>query len=174
MTQIINLIGAPGSGKSTSAAGLFHLMKIAGKKVELITEFPKDLVYEERNVALKSQAYIFGEQEFRQFRLLGKVDYIITDSPLILSPVYSSHYPASFKQFAVDIFNSYKNLNFYIRRVKKYVQIGRNQSAEESDDIAFKILAVLVEYNVPFITLDGDDTAPKNILDIINTSELVR
>jgi pantothenate kinase len=41
-TTIINVYGGPGAGKSTSAAYLYYLLKVAGKNVELVREYVKD------------------------------------------------------------------------------------------------------------------------------------
>lgn len=46
--KVINLFGGPGIGKSTLAAGLFEHMKIAGFNVELVNEYAKDMVWEQR------------------------------------------------------------------------------------------------------------------------------
>ena len=43
---VVNLFGAPGSGKSTGAAYIFSQLKIAGVNAELVTEFVKDKVWE--------------------------------------------------------------------------------------------------------------------------------
>jgi hypothetical protein len=42
--KVINLYSGLGSWKSTTAAGLFHLMKQDLYSVELVTEFAKDCV----------------------------------------------------------------------------------------------------------------------------------
>jgi len=60
-TLIVNLFGGPSSGKTTMAAGLFCLLKMHGIDCELVTEFAKDLVWEERFKTLKNQQYIFGK-----------------------------------------------------------------------------------------------------------------
>jgi adenylate kinase family enzyme len=44
---LVNLYGAPGSGKSTGAAYIFSKLKMAGVDAELVTEFAKDKVWEE-------------------------------------------------------------------------------------------------------------------------------
>ena len=85
---IVNLYGAPGAGKSTGAAYIFSRLKMAGVNAELVTEFAKDKVWEESKAVFENQAYIFGKQYFRISRLEGKVDAIVTDSPLILSCYY--------------------------------------------------------------------------------------
>ena len=57
---VVNLFGAPGSGKSTGAAYIFSQLKIAGVNAELVTEFVKDKVWENNEEVFKNQAYIFG------------------------------------------------------------------------------------------------------------------
>lgn len=43
---VINLFGGPSAGKSTLAAGVFYNLKCMGINCELITEYPKDKVWE--------------------------------------------------------------------------------------------------------------------------------
>jgi adenylate kinase family enzyme len=91
-TKVINLVGAPGAGKSTIASQLFSRMKWEGYDVELVSEYAKELVWEERMETMKNEVYLFGKQHQRLFRLKNKVQYIITDRPLILSQFYNSKY----------------------------------------------------------------------------------
>lgn len=84
MSFVINLIGGPGAGKSTTAAGVFFLLKLLNVRCELVTEFAKELTYDENWSDLKRQLYVTAEQERRQRRLVDKVDFIVTDSPLLL------------------------------------------------------------------------------------------
>ena len=44
-TIVINLIGSPGTGKSTLASELFSKMKWQGYDVELVSEYAKELVW---------------------------------------------------------------------------------------------------------------------------------
>jgi hypothetical protein len=43
-TKVINLYGGPGVGKSTTAVGLFYLMRRASIKCEYTSEYVKDVV----------------------------------------------------------------------------------------------------------------------------------
>ena len=150
--RVINLYGGPGAGKSTSAAGLFYLMKINGHKVELVTEYAKDLVYSNRlDDMLDQQEYIFDKQNHRLHVLRDKVDYAITDSPLLLSCIYVNHdeWPASneFIDFVVAVNNTYDNVNFFIERPNTYQEYGRKHSLDESVEIDNKIKQGLKEYS---------------------------
>jgi predicted ATPase len=137
MTTYINLFGGPGVGKSTIAAGLFHFMKRNGYSVELVTEFAKDLVWEDRASTLQIQPYVSMKQFRNLARLQDKVDYVITDSPIIKDSVYAT-------RFAPDLPQSYHNLLFFLHdhlgdsinllltRVHNYETNGRLQTESEA------------------------------------------
>ena len=99
---VINFYGGPGSGKSTAAAGLFYNMKIAGYSVELTDEFAKECVWEGNIPMLADQLWVLGHQHRKILRLSDKVDYIITDSPVLLSPIYRERYGESIYSYLVD------------------------------------------------------------------------
>ena len=88
-TLIVNLYGGPGTGKSSGAAYIFSKLKMAGIDAEYVTEFAKDKVWENNTEAFKCQFYISGKQAFRISRCFGKVDVIITDSPIVLGKIYA-------------------------------------------------------------------------------------
>ena len=157
-TLVVNLFGAPGAGKSTGAAAIFSKLKMIGINAELIGEFAKDKVWEENSEVFKNQAYIFGKQSFRQSRCDGKVDVMITDSPLPLSILYNTdpYLTENFNLTVMDVFNSYNNLNFYINRVKKYNPEGRNQTEEESNSLVEPLKELLKERNISFEEVNGD------------------
>jgi hypothetical protein len=165
--KVINLFGAPGAGKSTTAAGLFWLMKNAGLRVELVTEYAKALAWAKRGEELTDQFYIYAKQHHRQHVLKGQVDYCITDAPLLLNLMYTKDEPASYRQFVLDTFNSYHNVNFLITRVKPYVEAGRWQTQSEADVLAHQIQRMLVEHSIKHLTLDGDERAAPAIMAIL-------
>lgn len=91
--KVINLYGGPGTGKSITATMLFAKMKLAGINCEYVSEFAKELAWQfssnsEDLKALLAQEYVFAQQHFRMRRCSGEVEYIITDSPLLISKVY--------------------------------------------------------------------------------------
>ena len=162
--KVINLIGAPGAGKSTTAASLFSLMKLHDLKTELVTEYAKDLVYEGR-LDRVDQNYIFAKQYRRLSRLEGQVDYAVTDSPLRLGVYYALFsLPMSFVPFARDIIRPFEEYNFFINRVKTYQEYGRAHKEEESDKIARDLKYFLENEDVEYYTVGGDMKAAETIL----------
>ncbi len=158
---VINLFGAPGSGKSTGAAYIFAQLKMRNINCELVTEYAKDLTWERRELSLGCQEYIFGKQSFRMKRCRDKVDVIITDSPIPLGIFYNSD-PAldeHFKQTVMNVFNTYLNNNYLIKRVKPYNPIGRNQTELESDEIGKRIRSFLDNRGIIYLEANGSPSA---------------
>lgn len=154
---VVNLFGAPGAGKSTLAAYIFSKLKMNDVNAELITEFAKDKTWEKNFSALKNQAYVFGKQWYRITRCQGDVDVVVTDSPLLLNILYNNDpvLGESFNQVVKNVFNSYKNLNYFILRAKKYNPKGRNQTEAESDELSDKLIDILNNNNIDYEFLPG-------------------
>jgi hypothetical protein len=166
MTVVVNLFAGPGAGKSTTRAGVFHKLKLAGHNVEEAPEFAKELTWEKRQMAFTCQTYIFANQLYALHRLQGQVSAVITDSPLLLSNIYTPpEEPTSLHQLVMDKFNSFDNVNFLINRVKPYNPKGRNQNEDEAGSIDDTVYAYLKTMNIPFYPVDGDENAPDKIIE---------
>lgn len=154
---VVNLFGAPGTGKSTAAAYIFAKLKMDYINAELVTEFAKDKTYERNDMVLANQFYVFGKQAFRLDRVVNQVDVVITDSPLLLSNYYAGNDPAmeNFKRACVDLFKSYDNLNFFLRRAKPYNPVGRSQTESESDLIALRLVRMLDNEDIDYSIFKG-------------------
>ena len=131
-TLIVNLYGGPGTGKSSGAAYIFSKLKMAGIDAEYVTEFAKDKVWENNIEAFKCQFYITGKQSFRISRCFGKVDVIITDSPIVLGKIYADLIGRPKLGLAcleeADQYPVGSTLEIFLRRVKPYNTNGRNQT----------------------------------------------
>ncbi|UYO47816.1 ATP-binding protein [Rhodopseudomonas palustris] len=169
--KVINLWAGPGAGKSTTAAGLFFKMKCAGYKVELVTEYAKDLTYERQWSLRRCQMHVSREQARRQRRLLNQVDYCITDSPLLLGLHYARpHDLSKVRRFVEQQWSLYDNVNFYINRVKPYQSYGRSGDEKGAWVIDRALRVLLDENNISYCRLDGDEQAPNRILDFLKHS----
>lgn len=161
---VINLFGGPGTGKSTTAAALFALMKREGYNVEMITEFAKDLVWTERNKELGDQIYIFGKMYHKLWRLRDKVDYVICDSPLPFCHYYNKEDIPLFEELVFACFHKFENLNFRLVRYFPYQEEGRYQTREEADQVNDEIIEMLDDHGITYNTLCRDILPEKQIL----------
>ena len=154
---LVNLYGAPGSGKSTGAAYIYSKLKMAGVDAELVTEFAKDKVWEESKEAFNNQAYMFGKQYFRISRCADKVDVIVTDSPLPLSIFYNSTevLGKEFNEMVMKVANSYERMDYLIYRIKPYNPNGRFQTEAESNKLADDLVDFLDFYEIDFKPISG-------------------
>lgn len=163
--RVINFFGGPGAGKSTAASGLFYEMKKKWVSAELVTEFAKELVWSGSSHMLSHQNLVFANQEHRLNRLQGKVELAVSDSPLLLSAYYAPpHYPISFKQSVFDFFNSYENINIFVRRSHEYASEGRLQGADDADSIAETMEEFLLENGIPYYAITASDAGPRYLL----------
>lgn len=169
MTKIINLYGAPGSGKSTIAAGLFFNMKMAGLNVELSTEYVKPKLFEENTYVFKDQLYCFAKQQKKLRELNGKVDFVITDSPLLMSLIYNQTEVPLFNDLVVQYYEQYDNINFLLKRNHEYHMEGRIQTEQESDEVGEQLENYLNKYNIEYKTLPSNQSM-YNILQILYRS----
>lgn len=170
-TKVINFIGGPGVGKSTTAANLFAFMKQKDINCELVAEYAKGVVWREAQPILKDQLYIFAKQHNAQFRLQGKVQYMITDSPLILSLHYGKYESEEFRKLVRVKWNGFNNINFYITRTKIYNPNGRNQNEAEANEIAREILNILETERIDYTPIESNSDI-KNIYNIITKKKL--
>lgn len=168
---VINIFGGPGAGKSTNAAGLFSLMKRNYFNCELVQEYAKDLTYDRNWEALKQQNHVLDEQDRRLRRLVGQVDFAITDGALLNSIIYRDKdyhlQPDHFKETVLAYHKKYNNINFYLQRTKKYVPIGRSQTEGEALELDDKVFAMLIEHEEEFTPIIGNNSAPQAMMDHI-------
>jgi hypothetical protein len=168
-TLVVNLLGGPGTGKSSIRAGIFHDLKFQGIDCEEAPEAAKDFVWEKRKLTFGNQVFLFGQQHMRIWRLLGQVEVIITDSPLLLTPIYDTAKSPTLRNLALEEFNSMWNYVVFLKRCKPYNPNGRNQNEDEARVIDQKIADYLLDNGIPFETAKGTDTGKNYIVQKILT-----
>jgi len=161
MTQIINLYGGPGTGKSTSAALIYHHLKRNGYNSELVREYAKDWAWDNRSISAYDQLYVLGKQVRRESSLYGKVDFVVTDSPLIMAYAYAKEYygkhiadsvkatiSAFYEQSRLD---KHTHKHIFLKRSKAYEASGRYQTEEQALAIDHAVREFLGELGVPYV-----------------------
>jgi deoxyadenosine/deoxycytidine kinase len=178
MSKIINLFGGPGIGKSSIANGLTYKLKKKHITCDNPYEFPKILAWDENHSAIRDQLYVLANQHRGIVKSYGKVDYIILDSPILLSLIYknyykSNEYPAtlygeSFDKMILDVHNQYDNINIVLNRsIGVHNEKERYQTLEQSVLLDIEIENTLIKHNLPYIKIDVNDDTVNQILSII-------
>ena len=170
-TKVINLFGASGVGKSTTAAATFAKFKLQGFHAELVSEYVKTWAWMSIKPGKFDQVYLFGKQARRESILYDKVDYIITDSPLWLSAFYEQRYigreiisPAvhNFMEYAKE--HGVMHYNFWLHRNKPYDSRGRFESEEESNENHQLLRKFLDKHSVHLENVDVEDRDRANFI----------
>ena len=169
---IINLFGAPCSGKSTFASELFAHLKKLNYNVEYIQEFVKQKVWNDP-LACRSELYLTGNFLYQIELLEDKVDVIVLDSSLLSGVLFGKFKTETerdyFTKLVLEIFNRKQNLNFVIHRKHDYKTEGRLQT--ENEAIAFERLLYynLGVLDVRYTTVEHTLNDIKKVETILNT-----
>jgi nicotinamide riboside kinase len=153
---LINVFGGPSIGKTTIAAELFVELKKNHVEVELVSEFPKDVVVEERPNALEHQWYITGTQAYRIHTAYKCMQAVITDSPILLGPVYDVDASPALLALSLEHHEKYNNLNIMLTRSLDYEHsmAGRVHSLTQSVSIDNRIMRFLDDQSIPYVMYD--------------------
>lgn len=168
MKKIICLWGGPGTGKSTTCAGVFNMLKKLGYNAEMNREYVKDWVWEGRDITDGDQVYITCKQ-LRKERIYiqNNLDFIVTDSPAALSVFYGQLYDKYERnnQACRDIVRQhhelckdkgYKVEHYFLRRMKEYQQAGRREDEKTAREFDDRIKQFLKDYPINFKELICD------------------
>lgn len=172
-TTVINLFGAPGTGKTVTALGLTYQLNRLGFSAEYVDEFAKGCAWDNNIDLLCDQNLQFTEQHRKLNRVNGKTQFVIMDSPLLLSNVYrtvyhSTMYSNTLDQLVYETHSKYHNTNFLLSFHNRWTQTGRVQDQSQSQEIQDNIVAVLEHYHELYTVLPDDwsriDTILENVI----------
>ncbi len=161
---VINLIGGPGCGKSTTMSGIFYHLKKMEVSCEMVTEYIKDKVWEEQYKVMDEQIYVLGRQHHKISRLVDKVDIVIMDTSLLSSVIYDKSHSAALKQLCLEAFNNFNNMVFFIDRCDiSYDTSGRVQTQDAAKNIDEEYKKLMEENDIPYVVLKNEDAVEKII-----------
>lgn len=170
-TKIINLIGAPSSGKTVLAAMLFAELKKMQLSVEYIQEYIKSLIYKEKYNLINNQYYISTKQ-YELFKSIDtKVDYIVTDGSLF----HGLYYNRSYKDNVSDIekteikikeyISEFDNIYIYIKRGNwKYQKEGRIHHENEAEQISNDLLNLMNTQGIFYFEFDWNTDSISDLI----------
>lgn len=171
MTYIVGFLGGPGCGKSTTASDIYAKLKQNARNVEYIPEFAKTLTWAKDFETLKFQEYVTCTQQYNQNVVLGQVEAVITDSPIITGLMYyketNKKIRSAFEDYILESFKAQKNILFFLKRVKGYLKVGRTQTLEEAIEIDNRIKNFLDDNQISYIEIDGNEEGAIQAFEIV-------
>lgn len=157
---VVNILGEPGCGKSTTTAGLFFELSTNGYKTEIVQEAAKDFVWEASRTdtgeiippyILGDQLFLFAEQNRRIERLRKQREIIIVECPLLMSLIYQpQNYYKEFNRLVLEVHHSYNNINILLERNHSYDEQGRVQTESETQEMRSLIINMLKQNNIDY------------------------
>jgi hypothetical protein len=160
-TKVINFLGCSGSGKSLMAALVFSELKMRHFNAEYVPEFAKSLVWRGATDELNNQ-YEVSTQQYRMLKAVqGSVEYIVTDSPLIIGGFYNrynrdnvSNIEKTEKMILSKMYE-FDNIYIFLDRNPEfpYEEAGRLQDLEEAKNIDVLMKKFLDNLGIKYITV---------------------
>ena len=138
-----------------------------------MTEYAKEKVWEGSLSILDDQLYLIAKTFHRLFRLIGKVDVAVFDSPFILSWYYNNKELSKgrmgecLEELTGCCYEYFENYNFFIVREKKFNPKGRVQGEEESKNIDTFLVDIMQKKNIQYTTIKGNKQATDIITEIM-------
>ena len=172
---LINFVGAPSCGKSMMAALTFVKLKTHHNSSELIQEYAKQLVWENRLEELANQWYVTKKQYDMIKAVYGKVDYVVTDSPLLIGLHYNRYHTDNVcnvektEGMIVSKMEEFNNIYIFLKRNRKnpYETIGRIHNEEQSIEIEKNLKGLLDEFDLKYLEIESDVNNIDKIMEYI-------
>ena len=162
----IGLIGGPSSGKSGQCAHFVGILKSKSILVEQVVEWVRE-AFNKKMIPDNNawtQFWIYEEQCRREDCIPSEINYIVTDSPTLLSYVYALFngsyekdkwlWVKMYEKFIIDL-DRYQFL-FFCEREKPYQKDGtRKQTEEEAKELDKQIKNLLDLHGCKYYSLTG-------------------
>lgn len=159
-TIVINAFAGPGAGKTTSCLEVAEKLKKQGFVTEYVQEYAKELVYDNNFIMLdghyEHQFAILNEQMKRINRLYGKVDFIVTNSPILLNNTYlnedkNTEVYSAYSDSVNKLYGLYNNFNYFVERdTSVFEKEGRIHNLEQSIAIDNELKNMLHNNQIDF------------------------
>lgn len=172
-TLLVNLYGAPCSGKSVKMMQLTVAAKIRGVYCEMCAEVAKEYVVQHIRIDRDVQWEITREQVRRLSCFVGNVEAVVTDAPVQIGGFYARYHGyAGFGEMERDFdslaskmkMRASRVVNVYMWRDHPYVEAGRLESEGEDAEIARRMWEYTREKHAGEIILEARSTENPDVL----------
>lgn len=175
---VINLLGEPSVGKSSTSCGVIYELSVNGFKSELVTEVAKGFAWETpkdpvtgnalTHPIFGQQIYLLGEQNRWLERVGDKRDFVVMECPLIMTAIYKpDDYLEHFTNIVLEQFNKYNNINFLIQRNHGFDPDGRVHNEEEARLVREKLIKFMKDHKIPYVNVKTGRNINKQLVKYI-------
>lgn len=171
MFRRINIYGASGVGKSTTAATIFAELKRERYKCEFVQEEAKLWAYQNKSIRGWDQWDVaLSQMDKERILLEAGVDFIVTECPLLLNAFYGHKYKVPkywLLRTQAELFeHKYPSINILLLMTDRPFEThGRFESQDESKQNEELLKEFLFEHKQFFIS---DMNHTEEILEYIN------
>lgn len=177
-TLVVNVFGGPGTSKTRVAHAVADALCDKGLAAEYVPSYAKELCWDKTDPKARaldrsraerlldgsypSQLAILDEQSKRLFRLVGQVDFAVTDSPLPLVSLYMREGEGAerLRRRVAAEFASHDNLNLLVARGEgAYLEAGHNQTRAQALEKDAELEALVEGMGIPVERVAGPAAA---------------
>lgn len=188
--QVINLFGAPGTGKSATMLALGSRLKRMGLSCEITPEYFKELIQEVTpdvfrkliagddgngssgaSMRFGGQLQVLAEQNRRLAMHMGSADFVISDCPLPLIAFYTSRdFIPGFHEMADNLFHCYENTNYLVvpsqsmEHRHDFEGANRIHDSQASNMVQQGLIDFLSQHRIDYTVVEADDDIEGNII----------
>jgi hypothetical protein len=166
-TLLVNLYGAPCSGKSVKMMQLAVVGKMRRVFCELSAEVAKEYVVQHIPITRDIQLQLTAEQFRRTRCFVGHVEVLVTDAPPLIGAFYAGYrempdldaLEQTFTQYDADLrAAAHKVIHVYMWRNHPYDEAGRLESECEDETISQRMWAFVREKHAGQTLLEARST----------------
>ncbi len=174
MTAVIGYYGGPGAGKSVQALRLAAALKSKHLKADYVSEVVKQWARDGRLPVDYDQFLFFGKQLHRETSMYGKVDFVVTDAPVLLTAYYaqvfgSPRQAACFRDMYLTLMDMHKakgheHHHYFLTRTHPYDPEGRFQTEEQAKGIDVELRRYLREMGLNVKDIPSGDNVTEMVM----------
>lgn len=155
-TKVVNFVAAPSYGKSLMSALTFAELKMLHKTAELIQEHAKNLIWQGKFEELDCQWAVSREQYKMIKSVDNKVEYAVTDSPLLLGLFYNRHHITNVcdvtktEEMILNKMEEFNNIYIFLEKNEDFPfeKEGRIHNEEQSKEIDLELKMLMKELGI--------------------------
>lgn len=160
-TVVVNCFAGPDAGKSIAAMELASTLGRMNVSAAYVTGYAKELMWNDPGNPLldgsvESQKTLLQVQNQRLLRLQGRVDIVVTDSPLMLCGIYAAAPDSALDELVMDAHNSYNNYNLLITRDNSYLTARHTQELQKNTALDEKVADYIEKKDISVFAYSPD------------------